>query len=163
MTSLSNLQLPVMLLWGDDDAVAPMTIPNSIATIVPKERLTFKTMSKTGQKCWHLLGFNVLFQAISWCLSSQKLGRMRSWITLEEFQIKVTWKWINENCKSNSIKIRTVIRNSSQPRARRCDRCWQHWVPSSCLYIPSGSANRWVNNIGKSSQYKVGTNNERSY
>ena len=48
MTSLSNLQLPVLLLWGDDDAVAPMTIPNSIATIVPKERLTFKTMSKTG-------------------------------------------------------------------------------------------------------------------
>ena len=48
MTSLANLQLPVMLLWGDDDAVAPMAIPNSIATIVPKERLTFKTMSKTG-------------------------------------------------------------------------------------------------------------------
>ena len=48
MTSLSHLQLPVLLLWGDDDAVAPMTIPNSIATIVPKERLTFKTMSKTG-------------------------------------------------------------------------------------------------------------------
>jgi len=48
MTSLSNLQLPVMLLWGDDDAVAPMAIPKSIATIVPKERLTFKTMPKAG-------------------------------------------------------------------------------------------------------------------
>ena len=47
---MSKLQLPVLLLWGDDDAVAPMTIPNSIATIVPKERLTFRTMSKTGLK-----------------------------------------------------------------------------------------------------------------
>ena len=123
MTSLSNLQLPVLLLWGDDDAVAPMTIPNSIATIVPKERLTFKTMSKTGLKCSHFFRFDILFQAISWCLSSQKLGRMRSWITLEEFQIKVTWKWINKDCKSNFIKIRKVIRNYSQPRARHCDRC----------------------------------------
>ena len=137
MTSLSNLQLPVLLLWGDDDAVAPMTIPNSIATIVPKERLTFRTLSKTGLKCWHLLECNVLFQVISWCLSSQKLGRMRSWITLEEFQIKVRWKWNNKDCKSDSIKIRTVIWNCSQPRARRCDRCGQHWVSSSCLHLPS--------------------------
>ena len=50
MTSLANLQLPVMLLWGDDDAVAPMAIPKSIATIVPKERLTFKTMPKAGER-----------------------------------------------------------------------------------------------------------------
>ena len=48
MRSLANLQLPVMLLWGDDDAVAPMAIPQSISTIVPKERLTFRTLSKTG-------------------------------------------------------------------------------------------------------------------
>merc|ERR1719367_453499 len=37
-----------MLLWGDDDAVAPMTISQSLTTIIPKERLTFRTLSKTG-------------------------------------------------------------------------------------------------------------------
>ena len=40
---------------GDDDAVAPMTIPNSLATIVPKERLTFRTMSKTGSQFSNVL------------------------------------------------------------------------------------------------------------
>ena len=55
MTSLAKLHLPVMLLWGDDDAVAPMAIPNSLATIVPKERLTFRTMSKTGSQFSNVL------------------------------------------------------------------------------------------------------------
>ena len=33
---------------GDDDAVAPMSIPQSLTEIIPKDRLTFKTLPGAG-------------------------------------------------------------------------------------------------------------------
>merc|ERR1719369_126079 len=48
MKSLSNLDIPIHLMWGDDDAVSPMTIPASLAEIIDKQYLTVKTVRNTG-------------------------------------------------------------------------------------------------------------------
>jgi len=48
LKSLSNLELPILLMWGDDDAVSPMIIPESLAEIIDKQHLTVKTVKNTG-------------------------------------------------------------------------------------------------------------------
>jgi len=48
LRSLSQLHLPVQLMWGDDDAVSPMTIPASIADHIDPALLTMTTMKNTG-------------------------------------------------------------------------------------------------------------------
>jgi len=59
MSSLSKLHLPIMILWGDDDAVAPMSIPHSLAKVVHKDFLTVNTIKNTGH-------FLMLEQPDSW-------------------------------------------------------------------------------------------------
>ena len=51
LKSLSQLKMPIQLMWGNEDAVSPMTIPASLAEIINKEFLTVKTMDKTGDFC----------------------------------------------------------------------------------------------------------------
>ena len=51
LKSLAQLKMPIQLMWGNEDAVSPMTIPASLAEIINKEFLTVKTMDKTGDFC----------------------------------------------------------------------------------------------------------------
>ena len=48
LSSLSRLDLPVLLLWGDSDAVSPMDIPKSLAQILPHKRVVGRTLQNTG-------------------------------------------------------------------------------------------------------------------
>ena len=47
---MSNLDIPIQLMWGDDDAVSPMTIPASLADIIDKQMLTVKHIKNTGDR-----------------------------------------------------------------------------------------------------------------
>ena len=38
-------------MWGDDDAVSPMTIPAALAGLIEPSFLTVKTMKNTGEIC----------------------------------------------------------------------------------------------------------------
>ena len=47
--ALKQIDIPVMLFWGDSDAVAPMAIPKHLATnVIPAEKLTGKFLKGTG-------------------------------------------------------------------------------------------------------------------
>ena len=47
--ALKDIDIPVMLFWGDSDAVAPMEIPKYLAThVVPAGKLTGKFLKDTG-------------------------------------------------------------------------------------------------------------------
>ena len=47
--ALKQIDIPVMLFWGDSDAVAPMEIPKYLAThVVPGGKLTGKFLKDTG-------------------------------------------------------------------------------------------------------------------
>ena len=48
LASLARLDLPVLLLWGDSDAVSPMDIPRSLAQILPRDRLVVRTLHRAG-------------------------------------------------------------------------------------------------------------------
>jgi pimeloyl-ACP methyl ester carboxylesterase len=48
MTSLSKLRIPIMLMWGDDDAVSPIAMPHSVAEFIQKDLLTFKILPGIG-------------------------------------------------------------------------------------------------------------------
>eukprot|EP00092_Neocalanus_flemingeri_P023976 GFUD01026008.1.p1 GENE.GFUD01026008.1~~GFUD01026008.1.p1 ORF type:complete len:358 (+),score=71.45 GFUD01026008.1:86-1159(+) len=48
LRSLSNLQLPIQLMWGDDDAVSPMTIPAALAELIEQRFLTVRTIKNAG-------------------------------------------------------------------------------------------------------------------
>jgi len=48
LRSLSQLYLPVQLMWGDDDAVSPMAIPASIAELIDPAFLTVTPIKNTG-------------------------------------------------------------------------------------------------------------------
>jgi len=48
LRSLSNLQLPIQLMWGDDDAVSPMTMPAALAEIINPKFLTVRAIKNTG-------------------------------------------------------------------------------------------------------------------
>ena len=49
LASLSKLDIPCMLLWGDSDAVSPTTIPKSLAMdFLPHHLVTGKTLQGTG-------------------------------------------------------------------------------------------------------------------
>jgi len=52
LSALSRLDLPVMLLWGDSDAVAPMEIPKSLVSKghVNAKHFTGKTMKGVGEE-----------------------------------------------------------------------------------------------------------------
>jgi len=51
LSALSKLDLPVMLLWGDSDAVAPMEIPKALVSKghVNQKQFTGKTLKRVGQ------------------------------------------------------------------------------------------------------------------
>ena len=47
--ALKQIDIPVMLFWGDSDAVAPMDIPKHLATnVIPAGKLTGKFLKDTG-------------------------------------------------------------------------------------------------------------------
>ena len=47
--ALKQIDIPVMLFWGDSDAVAPMAIPKHLAThIIPAGKLTAKLLKDVG-------------------------------------------------------------------------------------------------------------------
>jgi len=48
LSSLSRLDIPALVFWGDSDAVAPMTIPRSLSTILPHQHLVGRTLQDTG-------------------------------------------------------------------------------------------------------------------
>ena len=49
LKSLSQLKIPIQLLWGDSDSVSPVAIPTRLAAHINPDYLTFKLMSKTGE------------------------------------------------------------------------------------------------------------------
>ena len=59
MKSLSNLEVPIQLMWGDDDAVSPMIIPESLAEIIDKQHLTVKTVKNTGGTHYFKIEINI--------------------------------------------------------------------------------------------------------
>ena len=50
LESLSKLKLPIQLLWGDSDAVSPMSIPRTLATFINPDYLTFTILPDTGKQ-----------------------------------------------------------------------------------------------------------------
>jgi len=48
LESLSQLKLPIQLLWGDADAVSPMDIPQTLAKLINPDFLTFTVFPNTG-------------------------------------------------------------------------------------------------------------------
>ena len=50
LESLSKLKLPIQLLWGDSDAVSPMSIPRTLATLINPDYLTFTIFPDTGKQ-----------------------------------------------------------------------------------------------------------------
>ena len=50
LESLSKLKLPIQLLWGDSDAVSPMSIPRTLATFINPDYLTFTIFPDTGKQ-----------------------------------------------------------------------------------------------------------------
>ena len=57
---MKQIDIPVMLFWGDSDAVAPMDIPKHLAThVIPASRLTGKFLKDTGH-------FIMLEKPIEW-------------------------------------------------------------------------------------------------
>lgn len=50
MSALSRLDVPVMLFWGDSDAVSPMDIPKALVRDhIRQDMFTGKTMKGTGE------------------------------------------------------------------------------------------------------------------
>ena len=50
LESLSKLKLPIQLLWGDSDAVSPMSIPRTLAKLINPDYLTFTIFPDTGKQ-----------------------------------------------------------------------------------------------------------------
>jgi len=48
LESLSKLELPIQILWGDSDAVAPMSIPQTLAKLINPQYLSFTTLPGAG-------------------------------------------------------------------------------------------------------------------
>lgn len=48
LESLSKLELPIQLLWGDADAVSPMSIPQTLAKLINPDYLSFTIFPDTG-------------------------------------------------------------------------------------------------------------------
>jgi len=48
LESLSKLELPIQLVWGDNDSVSPMSIPQTLAKLINPQYLTFSTLPDTG-------------------------------------------------------------------------------------------------------------------
>jgi len=48
LESLSQLKIPIQLLWGDSDSVSPLTIPTRLAALINPDYLTFNLMADTG-------------------------------------------------------------------------------------------------------------------
>jgi len=46
--SLSKLELPVQLMWGDSDSVAPISIPQTLAKLINPNFLTFTVLPDAG-------------------------------------------------------------------------------------------------------------------
>ena len=47
--ALKRIDIPVMIFWGNSDAVAPMEIPKHLAThVIPAGKLTGKYLKETG-------------------------------------------------------------------------------------------------------------------
>lgn len=46
-------------MWGDDDAVSPMKIPESLAEIIDKQHLTVKTVKNTGGTHYNQIDINI--------------------------------------------------------------------------------------------------------
>ena len=49
LESLSQLKIPIQLLWGDSDSVSPLTIPTRLAALINPDYLTFNLMADTGE------------------------------------------------------------------------------------------------------------------
>ena len=49
LRSLSELKIPIQLLWGDSDSVSPLSIPTTLAQHIPSQYLTVNTMKDTGE------------------------------------------------------------------------------------------------------------------
>ena len=50
LESLSKLELPIQILWGDSDAVAPMSIPQTLAKLINPQYLSFTTLPGAGKQ-----------------------------------------------------------------------------------------------------------------
>ena len=50
MSSLSELKIPIQLLWGDSDSVAPISIPDTLAKHINFDYLTVNKMKDSGDK-----------------------------------------------------------------------------------------------------------------
>ena len=61
LKSLSGLEIPIQLLWGDSDAVSPLAIPNTVASHVKSHQLTYKMMAGAGEKMFVQTGESLKF------------------------------------------------------------------------------------------------------
>ena len=50
LESLSRLELPIQIVWGDSDAVAPMSIPQTLSKLINPQYLSFTTLPGAGKQ-----------------------------------------------------------------------------------------------------------------
>ena len=50
LESLSKLELPIQIVWGDSDAVAPMSIPQTLAKLINPQYLSFTILPGAGKQ-----------------------------------------------------------------------------------------------------------------